>query len=1331
MSSTNELSSLSYTNKDFNSIYVELLEYAKKISHKWDPSNSTESDPGVVLLKLCALIGDKNNYNIDKNVLEVMPASVTQMPAARQVFEQCGYSMKYYRAAEGQVTFSLKKIPSEVSDYFEALEEGSTKPSTYDLSNITYNVPAFTMLTDVDASVVYTIKPNNTLVWSEQQQIFEVIEGIATEYTINNDSLITLANLDYNNRLYFTDMNIAENGIFITNVNKDTYNDWNRVDNLEVQPPKTYCYKFGLTLDGSMCYIEFPEDVNYLFGDGINITYIKTEGANGNVASRKLTDFYSTTSFEFKNRDTEDIYGSCEVTSDIVGIKNLMPINNGQDPESIDDAYRSYKRVRNTFDTLVTLQDYNNYLISNEKVSNGYVCDRTNDIQYTYKVQEIDNYVNVLKTQIRPITEQVEGFVEDSEGNKQIITCSISKPALMPYDLTVYALEPIGEITTNMSDSEGAELFKKSFDIMTNIITTNDLTTNAIAEYVSEVKSLQHDFKEFATDTILMIRNKYQIKAHIIPRNVLSTVERHEVTKNVKTALYNAVNSKHLEFGKAVSYDILYDTINNADERIKAASVSYPIYETYAVYKDSAGNITDLRIDDDSDIPEEDHRAELWNKFRTEIFAKNVLCGTTPLYDKDSKFIYGLNQTNPVITEDIKYITTNTNISGVVKDSYCEYNTILKNESILLTAPNFVEEPNYPNFSSYVKVLYKLTYENDKDVISANSKYELRDDDYIIFFWKSADTNNYYDFIKYDSSKASLAKFISPTFSMYKKQGLMADTAGNHVADAMFKEVPVGVRYTTNLVSGTIYYDEKYLTASEFISSLNKSSAENLHVLSGTNIINLFKDNKIQINNTKTGCKNIYWILNNSDNTIPWANNKYTLKTGEYFLYTNDSKTTMHILGEGTLLEKSEKISPLNTHNNSWTCSTIEYNKLMLEGIDYIENWVRINLSDDDSEKLFATEMQRHLIGPDNKLILTKNKDYIGVDEDGDPIPVHYPNQFEGYNETETYVYSYLSSEETPLENFNISYKDSNGVIQQIEQLDSSTIFWSAQTILNLNMTSEEPQELYDHQSLELYQDISEPAISTIQGSGSPNDSEVNPTCVLSSVSLNLVGGEQTDVRAYSIQEDKYTGIDIFEYNVPINTANLTYQTNKFIVNVTSESIQDSIVSVSVPFDLPEGKYIIHVVTNDVLSELSIESNSVSSVYNNDVCYFYYLTVDSNSDNELEIHYKVAAEDEDKKVTLSIQPLYKYNNTTLDSIDFADTGDEITTFEQSVVKTVFDLDLDKKFDCTYVPEDFIMIKNPLESDSFHNSKHFYNKFTIDMWHQNDDDTSIEVTNNIR
>ena len=64
------ISNKSYINKDFATIYPELLDYVKAITNKWNPQTSNESDPGIVLLKLMGFMGDKLNYNVDKNVLD-------------------------------------------------------------------------------------------------------------------------------------------------------------------------------------------------------------------------------------------------------------------------------------------------------------------------------------------------------------------------------------------------------------------------------------------------------------------------------------------------------------------------------------------------------------------------------------------------------------------------------------------------------------------------------------------------------------------------------------------------------------------------------------------------------------------------------------------------------------------------------------------------------------------------------------------------------------------------------------------------------------------------------------------------------------------------------------------------------------------------------------------------------------------------------------------------------------------------------------------------------------------------------------------------------------
>ena len=59
---------LSATKKDFYQIWSELLEVSSKLSERWDPQSTNETDPGIVLLKVLTAIADKLNYNIDKKM---------------------------------------------------------------------------------------------------------------------------------------------------------------------------------------------------------------------------------------------------------------------------------------------------------------------------------------------------------------------------------------------------------------------------------------------------------------------------------------------------------------------------------------------------------------------------------------------------------------------------------------------------------------------------------------------------------------------------------------------------------------------------------------------------------------------------------------------------------------------------------------------------------------------------------------------------------------------------------------------------------------------------------------------------------------------------------------------------------------------------------------------------------------------------------------------------------------------------------------------------------------------------------------------------------------
>lgn len=1325
MSLTTNLSSLSYTNKDFNSIYTELLEYAKKISYKWDPSASDESDPGVVLLKLAALIGDKNNYNIDKSILELMPGSVTQLPAARQLFEQCGYSMKYYQAATGYISLTVSKLPS-----------GVTEPK--------YVIPAFTMVTDNDSSVVYTVSPlNNSLILTEDKQSFEVIEGSAVQYTINNDPLISVLNLDNKNRLYFTDTNVAENGIFITNSDTVNYDEWIPCDNLEVMKKGTRCYKFGLTLDSGIPYIEFPRDVEAFWGSGLNITYIKTSGKTGNIAAKKLRKFLSESTFNLQGPSATSTTDTSISSNDII-VRNDMPILNGKDPQTIDEAYVEYKRVKDTFNTLVTLKDYTDFMLTNKQASNGYVCDRTNDIQRSYKIYEIADLVSVLTSHVDMKTEELDasGFKDQNDNPLSATTLKRDVQSMSPYDLCIYALK--------YTDITGIETFRESF----NLVDGSDYEKFLREE---DVASLQHNFLTYESNKILMIKNKYRMKIHVIPRYRLGE-DIYEVRENIRKALYESVNSKKLTFGTAVSYETLYDTINSADERIKAASVDYPEYETYVVYKDAEGNFKELRIDMGSDLPLSKEERELWEKaennltdeektrlevlksrvalwrdFRSEIFVKNALSGVTPIYDTEHNFSYGMNQKEIVYYNDgqeVVSITTNTTLEPTEDGSVYTYNRLRENEAILLTCPNYIPESKYPSFSSYVKIIRNFT-----NTISANDTYELKGDDYIIFFWKKSQSDTYYSYVKYDKSDASLAKYISPTFDL-------KNSNTNHSEyDSVITNLPTGIEGTLS----------SFGTFNEFVAGLESTEADTLDVLTGTNVINLLTESTIQINNTTNGSSFVYWLVNNSDNKIKWTEVKdtagtligytYSLKSGEYFFYTNEAKTSLNLLSEGTILQHTFVNDTTLSNLANWKIDAVKYESILLNGIDAIPEWFKIPLSSTkDINSLTATETQQILLGSGNQLILTKDS---------------------STTDTTTTALTLDSTEFKGVGEYKISYNDDQGKLHAITNSGGSR--WQAKTILNINMSSTIPQILLSGQSFELY-DVNNSQIDTNETdegaqslAGGDKDTSVTPITdnrlfILCDKAINKVGGDKVNVQTYSLSDNKYEGCSLLVYKTQPykdniaeqNTTGLLYNDSTQVVSVTFKS-NDGTNTTSIktlkPFELVRGDYLVQLKQNNDLTSLMLSTTDPSTtgesttdtdsnviltpVYgpNAKLNYFYKLSVTDTTKQEITLY--ITGSTTKNSVEVFIQPLYKYTSDTLDDINKKSGYSAGTSFEKDVLDKISNYDRAKNFDYSLNRE--TVIKNPLESRQFHNVDHFYNKFTIDEWYEFTDDITISTS----
>jgi len=400
----NENQNISYTNLDFSTIYLEVLDLIKQLTYRWDPSISDESDPGVVLVKLAALIADKCNYNIDKNILETFPLSVTQNGNARQLYDQLGYYMDWYESASALISINW------IGETGETIES--------------YTIPKFTAISDSESSHIYSligaegvdgVVVSDTIISTDGKTVSVVaMEGTPVQYQFENEKVITSQMVDpISRRLYFPHSYVSQNGVFIKNTNQDNYASWKRVNNLYENSFNELRYIFGYDSNADACFIEFPDNYSELFGSGIEITYLVLAQETDDVPPQFLSQFLAPISIGSGSGIVLD--------SSNVKITNFSGSYGHKDIESINDAYVNYKKTVGTFKTLITLRDYLNFISSPELdiCSNAFVCDRTNDIQSSYKIMSNQHDLDTIIIKVEQVSEPVD--TTDSDTNYSFI----------------------------------------------------------------------------------------------------------------------------------------------------------------------------------------------------------------------------------------------------------------------------------------------------------------------------------------------------------------------------------------------------------------------------------------------------------------------------------------------------------------------------------------------------------------------------------------------------------------------------------------------------------------------------------------------------------------------------------------------------------------------------------------------------------------------------------------------------------------------------------------------------------------------------------------------
>lgn len=644
---------LSPTKKDFYQIWNELLEVASKLSERWDPTSTNESDPGIVLLKVLTAVADKLNFTIDANTLEAFMPSAAQEESMRKLTEMLGYDMKYYHSATVDVKISYN---------------GTNKDAIPNMLLIN----KFTNIKDVDDSINYVTLHDIYLSTYSTSKVVNCMEGELVECETDDNNMISMLQLDDNNRYYLPETEIAENGIFITNVTDGVESDqWEKVSNLNTQNIGSKIYKFGYDSKEGLPYIQFPEDISTIIEDGLKIKYLRTKGVNGNVSVNTLSKMEQPSGWsdlEANSDESPDYLDTSNYT-----VSNIAASTNGTNIEGLNDAYNSYKKTIGTFDTLITCRDYMNKIYqmttadtsTTPLVSNIIVSDIRDDINKAMTMCTFTERGIEYKTMAKPIDTQ--GVIPISKSAYDDLTPTVENLGKLyyvyetttdntttpPTDINVFKFyarciydgNTFAFVKVNETEITHFDLvfypFRNTYGLNSKVeyvksFKYDDSNLLEIQDNLEKNKTLSHNFVKPNSDDIACIKNYLKLKAKITTVRKVGALEQADILGKVYSKIYENFNLRKLDFGEEIPYESILDVIMNADTRIKNVSLEEPVLATK--FCTVSGGEYETSTYNNKQDPSSKAFTTAGDKYYNKLVLNNVLAGRVPLFNYDENF---------------------------------------------------------------------------------------------------------------------------------------------------------------------------------------------------------------------------------------------------------------------------------------------------------------------------------------------------------------------------------------------------------------------------------------------------------------------------------------------------------------------------------------------------------------------------------------------------------------------------------------------------------------------------------------------------------------------
>lgn len=304
--------SISYSNKDYESLRQELLARVPQLTDRWTDFN--ESDLGVVLLELFCGVGDMLAYYLDAQAAEAFLPTARQRQNVINLCKLIGYGLDTPVAATTTLRFS---VPS-VLDTDVTIPAGTVCKASLDDGDVEFE------------TVEDVVIPHGQLACDAGAQ-----QGVrkSEEFTATGER---------SQRLALVSVSIAQGSVRV----RIGDSDWEEARFFIDSSPDSR--RFQVETDGlDVTWIVFGDGTHGAIpptGERIVVEYLETLGSKGNIGRNLVTEIVT------------PVYSGGSLVQ--LAVTNPVPATNGCDRETLDHAKLQAPAELRSLWKAVTKDDY-------------------------------------------------------------------------------------------------------------------------------------------------------------------------------------------------------------------------------------------------------------------------------------------------------------------------------------------------------------------------------------------------------------------------------------------------------------------------------------------------------------------------------------------------------------------------------------------------------------------------------------------------------------------------------------------------------------------------------------------------------------------------------------------------------------------------------------------------------------------------------------------------------------------------------------------------------------------------------------------------------------